>query len=549
MTRSSFSLVLLLTLTPFAAQSSLESRVESVFRQYASTETPGCVVGVAQRGRVLLERAYGMADLERAVPLTPTSILEAGSVSKQFTAAAVLLLARDGKLSLDDPVRRWVPEVPEVVAPITLRQMLHHMSGLRDWGSIAGIGGWPRNSRALDHRHVLQIIGRMRELNFVPGTEYEYSNSNYNLLAIVAERASGESLPSFTRRRIFEPLGMRSTSWRDDAMRVVRGRALSYGRDSSGWESERAVENIYGNCCLLTTVGDLLKWNAAFDSTGLGGAGFRAEQERRGVLKNGQTITYAAGLFVDTYRGQPYVAHSGATAGYRANTVRYTTPGVSVAVLCNAGDADAESMADSVAGALLTFGPPTADSAPKRGAAPASAIADKAGLYRNLRSMGAQRLRVTGGRLETENGVELVPADRAGLVFQAARGGMRVLFSSRADGHYNARLVNRSADSVPAEWVPEADTARATLAVYAGRYESPEAEATIRVALDSTGALSATRVSTPGGPWRLRPLYRDGFAIPSGVLVFTRDAAGRVDGFRFTTGRVRNLRFARAAEP
>jgi CubicO group peptidase (beta-lactamase class C family) len=535
---------------PLVAQASLEGRVDSVFRQYASTETPGCAVGVAQRGRVLLERAYGMADLERSVALTPASILEAGSVSKQFTAAAVLLLAQDGKLSLDDPVRRWVPEVPDFGGgkPLTLRHLLNHTSGLRDWGSIAGIGGWPRNTRALDHRHVLQIISRMRELNFPPGTEYEYSNSNYNLLAIVAERASGESLPAFTRRRIFEPLGMTSTSWRDDAMRVVRGRALSYDKDGAEWKSDRAIENIYGNCCLLTTVGDLLKWNAAFDSTRLGGAGLRAEQERRGVLANGRTITYAAGLFVDTYRGQPYVAHSGATAGYRAYAVRYPTAGVSVAVLCNAGNADPESMGDSLAGALVAFTVPAAAAAPARvaPAPPVSAIADKAGLYRNLRDMRAQRLRVTAGRLETENGVELVPANGAGTAFQAARGGMRIVFNRR-DGasHYDVRIVSQSGDTVPADWVAEADTGRAALTAYAGEYESPEADATVRVALDTTGTLAVTGVSTPDGPWRLRPLYRDGFAMPAGVLVFTRDASGRVAGFRFTTGRVRNLKFER----
>jgi hypothetical protein len=198
-----------------------------------------------------------------------------------------------------------------------------------------------------------------------------------------------------------------------------------------------------------------------------------------------------------------------------------------------------------VAGALVAFGPPTADSAPKRAAAPASAIADKAGLYRNLRGMGAQRLRVTAGKLETENGVELVPIDRAGTVFQAARGGTRIVFKRRPDAHYDARIVSRSQDSVPAEWVPEADTARATLAAYAGRYESPEAETAIRIAQDSTGALVATRVSTPGGPWKLRPIYRDGFAIPPGVLVFTRNAVGQVNGIRFSTGRVRNLLFNR----
>jgi CubicO group peptidase (beta-lactamase class C family) len=539
-------LVVLMTASaPLAAQTPLEGRVDDVFRQYASTTTPGCAIGVAQRGRVLLERAYGMADLERNVALTAASILEAGSVSKQFTAAAVLLLARDGKLSLDDPVRRWVPEVADFGQPLTLRHLLHHTSGLRDWGSVAGIAGWPRNTRAIDHTYVLQIIARLRELNFPPGTEYEYSNSNYNLLAIVAERASGESLPTFTRKRIFEPLGMTSTSWRDDAMRIVRGRALSYDKDSTGWRGERAIENIYGNCCLLTTVGDLLKWNTAFDSTRLGGAGFRAEQERRGVLSNGRTITYAAGLFVDTWRGQPYVAHSGATSGYRANLVRYPNAGVSVAVLCNAGNSDPERMADSVAGALVAFGERTTPPAPVRVDAAATALSDKAGLYRNLRDMRAQRLRVTAGKLETENGNELVPIDRAGLAFQAVRGGNRLLFSRRSDGHYDLRIVSPASDTVPADWVADADTSRAGRGAYTGVYESPEAEATIRVAVDSAGALTVARVSAPGGPWPLRPLYRDGFAIPAGVLVFTRDAGGRVSGFRFTTGRVRNLRFER----
>ena len=531
---------------PLAAQTPLEGRVDSVFRQYDSTRTPGCAVAVAQQGRVLLERAYGMADLERGVALAPTSILEAGSVSKQFTAAAILLLARDGKLSLDDPVRRWVPEVPDLGGPqpITLRHLLHHASGLRDWGSLAGVAGWPRNTRAIDHRHVLQIIARMRELNFPPGAEHEYSNTNYNLLTVVAERASGESLPAFTRRRLFEPLGMRSTSWRDDAMRVVPRRALSYSRDSTGWRGERAVENIYGNCCLLTTVGDLLKWNAAFDSTRLGGAGFRAEQERRGVLSNGRVITYAAGLYVDTWRGQPYVAHGGATSGYRANLVRYTAAGVSVAVLCNAGDADPEAMADSVAGALVPFGERATPVVPPRATAPASALADKAGLYRNRRDMSAQLFIVREGRLEMENGVELVPTDAAGTTF-AARGGNRLLFVRRSDGHYDLRVATPSNDTVPAEWVPEPDTARAALAAYVGDYESTEAEATLRVALDSTGALAVTRTSTPGGPWRLRAMYRDGFRAAPGAFVFTRDAAGRVTGIRFTTGRLRNLRFER----
>src|SRR5262249_52798644 len=157
-------------------------------------------------------KGYGMADLERDVKITPDTIFEAGSVSKQFTAAAVLLLARDGKLSLDDPVRKYIPELPDYGVPLTIRHMLNHTSGLRDWGGIAGIAGWPRTSRVYTHAHVLDIVSRQRSLNFVPGTRWSYSNTGYNLSAILVSRVSGMSFADFTRRRIFEPLGMTSTS-------------------------------------------------------------------------------------------------------------------------------------------------------------------------------------------------------------------------------------------------------------------------------------------------------------------------------------------------
>jgi len=249
-----------------------------------------------------------------------------------------------------------------------------------------------------------------------------------------------------------------------------------------------------------------------------------------------------------TWRGQHWVGHSGATSGYRANLVRYTDAGVSVAVLCNRGDADPEGMSDSVAGALVPFGARDTANSPVRVSVPAAALADKAGLYRNLRDMRAQRLRVRDGKLENENGIELVPIDRAGTTFQAARGGMKIVFARRPDGHYNARTASRTADTVAVDWVADADTGRAALAAYAGQYESPEAETTVRVALDSTGSLAMTRLAgTPGGPWPMKPIYRDGFEMVPGVPVFTRDSGGKIDGFRFTTGRVRNLRFNRSA--
>ena len=201
-------------------------RLDSIFRAYGGA-LPGCAVGVSQRGQPAVERAYGMADLEHDVPNVPGTVFEAGSVSKQVTAGAVVLLALDGKLSLDDDVRRYLPELPDYGTPITIRHMLNHTSGLRDWGSMAALGGWPRGTRVYTNDLALDIARRQRTLNYAPGTYYSYTNSGYTLLAVVVGRVSGMSLAEFTRRRIFEPLGMTHTAWRDDFARVVKGRAVA----------------------------------------------------------------------------------------------------------------------------------------------------------------------------------------------------------------------------------------------------------------------------------------------------------------------------------
>ena len=213
---------------PVARQAApdLAPQVDRVFKDWTAT-TPGCAVGVNVDGRTVVSKAYGMADLEHDVANTPETIFEAGSVSKQFTAAAVLLLARDGKLSLDDPVSKYIPELPDYGQPLTIRHMLTHTSGLRDWGSVAGIGGWPRTSRVYTHAHVLDIVSRQRALNFTPGERYSYSNTGYNLAAIIVSRVSGMSFAEFTRAaRCSSRLGMTHTSWRDDYGRIVKGRAL-----------------------------------------------------------------------------------------------------------------------------------------------------------------------------------------------------------------------------------------------------------------------------------------------------------------------------------
>lgn len=329
-----------------------DARIDAIFAQWTEA-TPGCAVGVGRSGEPVLERAYGMADLEHDVRNTPATVFEGGSVAKQFTAAAVLLLVRDGKVSLDDPIRRYFPELPAVTAPVTVRHMLNHTSGLRDWGNLAGIAGWPRGTRVHTHAHVLEIISRQRAINFPPGSHYSYSNSGYNLAAMLVARVSGLPFAEFTRQRIFQPLGMTRTSWRDDYTRVVKGRAIAYAADGAAFRQDMPFENVHGNGGLLTTVGDLLRWNENFVTPVVGDTSFVALQQTTAPFTTRTMQTYAFGLMLGSYKGVREVSHSGSTAGYRAFLTRFPDQHLSVAVLCNAGSANPTAAAHAVADVYL----------------------------------------------------------------------------------------------------------------------------------------------------------------------------------------------------
>jgi CubicO group peptidase (beta-lactamase class C family) len=547
-------LALLVVLVPAAearaqgapAASDSAAAVDRIFANWNSQQTPGCAVGVSRNGRTILERAYGMANLEYDVPNTPATIFEAGSVSKQFTAAAVVLLAQQGKLSLDDDIRRHIPELPDYGTPITIRQMLNHTSGLRDWGTVAAAMGWPRGTRAHTHAHVLEIVSRQKALNYTPGEEYLYSNSNYNLAAILVERASGMSFAEFTRKNLFEPLGMTSTQWRDDYTRIVKKRATAYGRGrQGGWGMEMPFEDVHGNGGLLTTVGDLLKWNENFVRPTVGGVGFVRDLQQKGRLTSGREITYALGLVVSSYQGVPEVSHSGATGGYRAFLARYPQQHLSVAVLCNAGNAN-PSLGRRVADIFLDG--QTQVAARQAGepgvTLPPEHITEKAGIYRNLRTNEPMRLAVRDGKLHIEQGPELTPLSRTvfrspdgyvGTFEFGARGLPAILRVASTDGDTTSYLREES-------WTPTL----AELRQYVGEYVSDEAEATYRVTLEEDGKLMLR--ARYGRSAELVPLYRHAFTAanaPARLILFRRDARGRAASMSFGMGRVRDLQFRR----
>jgi CubicO group peptidase (beta-lactamase class C family) len=545
-------LALLIAATPAATQAQSSSATDSVavvdriFANWDTRQTPGCAVGVARNGQTILERAYGMANLEYDVPNTPATIFEAGSVSKQFTAAAVVLLAQQGKLSLDDEVSKYIPELPDYDAPVTIRQMLHHTSGLRDWGTVAAATGWPRGTRAHTHAHVLDIVSRQESLNYTPGREYLYSNTNYNLAAIIVERASGMSFAEFTRKNLFEPLGMTSTQWRDDYTRIVKGRATAYERRrQGGWALEMPFENVHGNGGLLTTVGDLLKWNENFVRPRVGGVGFVRELQQKGRLTNGREISYALGLVVSSHRGVPEVSHTGSTAGYRAFLARYPDHHLSVAVLCNAANAN-PGLGQRVADVFLPG--QTTVAARQAGEAevtlPPEHIAEKAGVYRNLITNEPMRLVVRDGKLHVDGGPELTPLSRT--VFRAPNGSVGTFEFGAKGRPAILRLALSSGDTIgyllEESWTPTL----AELRQYTGEYASSEAETTFRVTLEENGTLMLR--GRYGRSLELTPRYRNAFSTSDGpgLVQFRRDARGRVTTMSFGMGRVRDLQFRRA---
>jgi CubicO group peptidase (beta-lactamase class C family) len=526
--------------TPFPA-----ARLDSIFARFAVAGSPGCAVGVGLRGDTVT-RAYGLSDLEHDVRAQSATIYEAGSVSKQVTAAAVVLLALDGKLSLDDDVRRHVPELPDYGTPITLRHLLNHTSGLRDWGAVAGLGGWPRGSRVHTNQHVVQIASRQRALNHAPGAHYSYTNTGYNLLAVIVARVSGQSFADFTRERLFLPLGMTSTSWRDDYTRIVPGRAQAYGSSPlGGWRLDMPFEHAHGNGGLLTTVHDLLRFTANLESGRVGGPRFLEEMHRQGRLTSGRTISYASGLVAGEWRGLREVGHSGATAGYRAHLLRLPDRDLSVAVLCNTTTGNATALAHQVVD--LAIGDAATRTADRRTQPAAVRLADsllaiRAGTYRQDRVGLPVRLAVVNGALQLGTGLQLVP--ESPLRFRTAQGDL-VLFDRAPDGVRAGFARVTADDSVRFEPVDEPVVDSAMLAGLAGRWTSDEVEGAVTTRVDGARLL---RTDRHGNAQPMLPVYRDAFTSGGILWRVERDADGRAVALRAAVDRAWDVRFARAAQ-
>ncbi len=530
------TLLVALPAAAHAQRTDLATAADKVFAQWNSTQGPGCAVGVAQGGKTLLTRAYGMADIAQGIAINPGTILESGSVAKQFTSTAVLLLMQDGKLALDDDARKYLPELPVYSRPITVRHLLTHTSGLRDWSNLVAWQGWPRGTRVHTQSDVFDLITRQQTLNYPVGDFYSYTNSGFLLLRTLVERVSGMPFPAFTESRIFRPLGLTQTRWRDDFTRIVPGLAQAYARQSDGWHIDMPNDNVIAAGGLLTTVADWLRWNDALTAKTLGAAWGDSITQRM-KLTSGVEIQYALGLVVTRYRGLREISHSGSTAGYSTFLARYPEQdNLSVAVMCNAAGAPATAHAHGIVDAIVSDLPRAV--AADTTSAVGVDVAPFVGIYRDTRTNTTMelaradaQLRRVGGPVARllSNGVLQIGTTRM-RPLRSADGRVRSLKQATSDG--DSLEFVRAADG---RWTPTA----ADLASLAGTYRNDEIGALFDVRVVGGSLTISPRT---GVVETATPLYRagrrDAFTSDGNAVWFERGANGRATSMHMGAGRV-----------
>ena len=535
-----------------------ERRVDALFAPWAARGAPGCAVSVMRGGELLFAKGYGAANLEYDIPITPSTVFHAASVSKQFTALALALLVADGRVSWDDDVRRHVPELPDFGARITLRHLAHHTSGIRDQWVLLQMAGWRWGGDVVRQADVLDLLARQTALNFPPGADHVYSNSGYTLLAVVIERVTGRTLRAFAGARLFGPLGMTRTLFRDDHTLLVRDRAYAYARDGFGpYRLSIPDFAIAGATSLFTTVEDLAHWNRNFGTGEVGGRAVLRQLQERGALNDGARLSYAFGLAHGTHRGRRTIGHGGTDAGYRSAFLRFPDDDVAVAVLCNVGTAAADRLARDVADVFLPPGPSVAASTQETGrrsapqAAPAppagrraaavrpADLARLAGYYRREGNDVPLRVVVRGDGLTLlAGGVEqrLHPAPGGG--FRLA-GTTAVTFTPGGGGDPATLRVGDATRPVYRHAAPVRPRPEA-LAAYAGSYYSADLAVEYAFRVENGRLVLGNRKL---GRIPLTPTFADGFHGAGWHLTFRRDATGAVAGFTLSASRAWNVPF------
>jgi len=545
------SLALTVSASADAAVNSQHRAVDALLSPLEHPDRPGCAVGVMQNGRLDYQNAFGLANLEHGIRIDPAStVFNIASMSKQFTAAAVLLLEQEGKLSLEDDVRRHLPEMPHFGHKITIRQLLHHTSGLRDYAGMMMIG--ERNPvDYTDNKAIMDFLQRQRGLDFVPGSEHGYSNTGYFLLARIIEKVSGKDYPTFVRERLFQPLAMSNSTVPAELGSLLPHRASgyvpagpgSYMTAQSGW-TENGARGVY------TTLADLARWDANFGAPKVGGKELIADLLEPGRLDDGTRIDYAGGLRIGMYRGAATIEHGGADQGFRSGMLRFPDKGISVAVLCNDMGADPYGLAHKVADIYLEgqLGPAKAGAAqpakaliqPDAEKLTGSYWSRERGLVRQVRWEQGQLWYVRSSRSRSA----LVPVGPGRFQLDMPGGKTEFVFV-RSDEGVHLRMLSPFDKAIefeavkPPAWIPATD--------YAGSFASKEYETRWLISVKD-GGINVRGWRDPDEDARpLTPLSADVFSDGGQVVRFVRDSAGHVVALRVDSSRSRNIVFEKAS--
>jgi CubicO group peptidase (beta-lactamase class C family) len=541
---------------------SLGRRIDGIFAQWNKPDSPGCAVAVIKEGKIIYQHGYGSANLEYGTPITPSTVFNIASVSKQFTAMSVLLLVEQGKLSLDDDIRKYVSEVPDFGRAITIRHLIHHSSGLRNFEDLLVIAG-SRTEDVVTREHMLGMVSHQKELNFSPGDEYLYCNTGYHLLAEMVARVSGQSFAEFADANIFKPLGMTHTHFHDDHEKIVKNRAYSYEREGDkSFKNAFSNTEVVGGGGMYSTVEDLAKWVNNFDHGRVGGPGVLKQMHEQGVLNSGQTNRYACGLFIDKYKGMKLVEHGGGFAGYRSDVIRFPEQKVAIVLLGNTSEIDPAQLTRQVADIVLSgtaSAKETASQEPTSSPHPTTKLSAanldaycgvydfKVGVFGTVTREGDRLYAEAGGPK-----VELLP--EAENTFVIKEDGSRISFERDERGKVNRLVLQRKSKDPTSDMsthvgqriVPAgAPLSAEELAEFSGDYSSEELGTTYSLMVRN-GELLAQHRHLGDIPLTLLPVrgqFLGGGWLQSIVFTFTRNAQNQVTGFTMSAARSRNLRF------
>ncbi len=522
----------------------IAERIDRVFADWDKAGSPGAALVVLKGNQVVYKRGYGYANLEYDIPITPSSVFHVASVSKQFAAFAIALLAHEGKLGLDDDIHRYLPEVPDFGQTITVRHLIHHVSGLRDQWELLIMAGW-RMDDVITTNHVMKLVRNQRDLNFAPGSEYLYCNTGYTLMAQIVEKVSGQSFREFTTARIFKPLGMERSFFYDDHEELVKNRAYSYAPRDDGFKKSVLSYATVGPTSLFTTAEDLAKWLVNLDQPTVGAPEVIEQMHQRFTLTSGETLPYAFGLSYTEHRGLKLIGHSGADAGYRTYCGRIPEHGIGIVVLTNLGTAVPYDRALRVAEVLLDehLQPEALAPTPMLGIDPET-WSDYLGEYwvphlaktATITSKDNRLVMVAADEEETE----LIPSSETSFYLPKLKDTMT--FVRDECGRVTHFTVKVRGMVIPARRIMVHGLSAEQLAEYVGEYYSPELGTTYTLAAKD-GQLQFEHRRHDG--FGLQLIDHDTFQSKRAGNIrvdFVREG-GRVVGLKWTGGRVRSVWF------